>query len=227
MPFDLHRQLQQIYAGDDGQCEVRLNGLFVADVFRHGVIFEIQTTQLSKIRKKIATLLETTPVVIVYPISISTTIVHLEGDDLHERDRRLSPKRGNILDVFGETVYFAQLLAHPNMALEIVLVDTEDIRIKGDPHAASRRRRRRRRKSEWTTINRRLTATHERIRLDTPADGLRLLPEQLSPEFTTTQLGHVADISRSRAQEITYTLFHMGALVRTKRNKEGWWYERR
>lgn len=226
MVFDLHRQLQEIYAGDDGQCEYRINGTFVADVFRHGVVYEIQTRQLSKIRTKISTLLQSTPVTIVYPISTRTTIIHCQGDDLHEHDRRISPKRGNVLDVFAETVYFAKLLSHPNMAIEVILVETEDFRIKGDPYSSSRRRKRRRRNSEWTTVNRRLAAISDRIRLDTVSDGLRLLPERLPLIFSTTQLADIAEISRSRAQEIVYTLFHMDALKRTKRTKDGWWYQR-
>ena len=225
MSFDLHRQLQELYAGEDGQREVRINGSFVADVVRHGVIYEIQTRRLSNIKNKIASLLETTPIVIVYPISVNTTIVHCDGVDLRECDRRPSPKQGHALDAFSETVYLAHLLAHPNMALEIVLVDTEDIRVKGDPHAATRRRRRRRRHSEWTTVNRRLTATRGRVRLDTPADGLQLLPSTVEFPFCTRDLADAAGTSLSRAQQILYTLFHMGALRRVRRTRSGWKYE--
>jgi len=225
MPFDLHRQLQELYAGEDGQREVRINGSFVADVVRHGVIYEIQTRKLSNIKSKITSLLETTPIVIVYPVSVHTTIVHCDGADLRECDRRPSPKQGQALDAFSETVYLAHLLAHPNMALEILLVDTEDIRIKGDPHAATRRRRRRRRHSEWTTVNRRLTATHGRVRLDTPEDGLQLLPPAVKFPFCTRDLANATGASLSRAQQILYTLFHMGALRRVGRTRSGWSYE--
>ena len=225
MPFDLHRQLQELYAGEDGQREVRINGSFVADVVRHGVIYEIQTRKLSNIKSKIASLLETIPIVVVYPVSVHTTIIHCDGADLHECNRRPSPKQGHALDAFSETVYLAHLLAHPNMALEIVLVDTEDIRIKGDPHATTRRRRRRRRHSEWTTVNRRLTAIHKQIRLDTPADGLQLLPSIVEFPFCTRDLADAAATSLARAQQILYTLFHMGALRRVRRTRSGWKYE--
>ncbi len=225
MPFDLHRQLQELYAGEDGQREVRINGSFVADVVRHGVIYEIQTRRLSNIKSKIASLLETTPIVIVYPVSVHTTIIHCDAADLHECSRRPSPKQGDVLDAFNETVYLAHLLAHPNMALEIVLVDTEDIRIKGDPHATTRRRRRRRRHSEWTTVNRRLTAIHKQIRLDTPADGLQLLPSIVEFPFCTRDLADATATSLARAQQILYTLFHMGALRRVRRTRSGWKYE--
>lgn len=217
------------YAGDDGACEVEIDGGFVADVLRHGVIYEIQTRALRRIRTKIAALLDTWPVVVVFPIARNTLIIRCDGNPPVERSRRLSPKHGCPLNAFAEAVSLARLLAHGNLSIEIALVDVEEVRVKRteaeqERLRARRRRWRNRRGLEWATVDRRLVVLHETIRLDTPADGLRLLPESLPNPFTTKMLGERAGLSRWRAAQVAYTLRHLGALAVTKRTKEGLWY---
>ena len=229
MPFDLHRQLQEWYAANGGVLEVPFNGGFVADVLRHGVIYEIQTRALRHIRSKIASLLEEWPVVVVLPIARNTTIIQHTGNPLVECGRRSSPKHGTPLDAFAEAVSLAKLLAHQNLALEIALVDVEEFRVKrtGEEQERLRKRRRRwrnRRGLEWATTNRRLVAVHETIRLDTPTDGLRLLPDALPNPFTVRMLSDVSGLSRWRAGQIAYTLRHLGALTVSTRTKDGLWY---
>jgi len=230
MAFDLHHQLQERYArtqytGEGGCCEVPLDGGFLADVVRDGVVYEIQMRALYKVRTKIAAVIENWPVVIIYPIARKTVIVYCEGEPPVERARRLSPKHGAPLDAFAEAVWLAKLLAHPNLSLEIVLVDVEDFRVRrAEENPSKRRRRRRRRPRGWTTINRRMTAMHGAIRLDTPGDGVRLLPEDLPRPFTSRLLSEATGLPRHRAWQITYTLRHIGALTPVRRTKEGVWY---
>ncbi|HRE25777.1 MAG TPA: hypothetical protein PK954_04005, partial [Anaerolineales bacterium] len=66
--------------------------------------------------------------------------------------RRKSPRRGAWRDVFGELVSLAELAAHPNFALEVVLVKDEQVRRPAPPP----KRRRRWRARQWHPVERRL-----------------------------------------------------------------------
>lgn len=230
MSFDLHRQLQMRYAGDRGACEVEIEGGFVADVLRDGVIHEVQTRAIGRIRGKIRSILDAWPVVVVLPVARNTVIVYCAGEPPVEYARRVSPKHGKPLDGFVEAVSLAKLLAHPNLSLEIVLADVNEYRVRRSEAELAlmqrRRKRRRMRPPHWATINRRLAAVVETIRLDTPADGLRLLPKSLPFPFTTKMLADAAGLSRWHAAQAAYTLRHMQAIVPVRRTREGVWYTR-
>ena len=64
--------------------------------------------------------------------------------------RRLSPKRGTLLDLFHELVYFTRAFPHPNLTIEAVLVEIEEWRYPG--HG----RRRRWRKNDFVVADQRL-----------------------------------------------------------------------
>lgn len=230
MSFDLHNQLQQHYADEPANCEVTIGNARV-DVLAHGVIYEIQTHGLYQIRRKVSRLLDEWPVIIVHPVPRKTVFVYCEGDPPVETRRRTGPRTGSVLDAFAETVSVAKLLAHPNFSLELAIVDVEDIRRRyTDAEKAQIRKRRKRRRfsiPDWTTFNRRLTKLHEIIHLDTPADGVKLLPETLPDEFTSKMLGEEVGITAWRARQVTYTLRHMESIEQTRRTKEGIWYRRR
>ena len=229
MPFELHTQLQNLYAGQNGKCEVRLDldgTPFVADVVRDGVIYEVQTHKIRSIRHKILAFLNDWPVVVVYPVARNTLIIYHEGDPPLEDRRRMSPRHATALDAFVEASALAKLLPHPNMSLEIPLVSVEEVRVRSREDDASRRRRRRWRKREWTTIDRRMVELHDTVRLDTQSDGLELLPESLPDSFTSMMLSEAAGLPVRRARAVTYTLHGAGSLIRTHRTKEGYWYSR-
>lgn len=229
MPFDLHLQMQERYAGDTGQCEAQI-GTFRADVLRDGVIYEIQTRNLRSIRGKICGLLDDWPVVIVFPVAVSTVFVYCDGDPLEEVRRRTSPKRGTPLDAFEEMVSLASVLAHCNLSVEIPLVTVEEMRRRRTEQeiARMRKRRKRRRNSvpEWETVNRRITGFEDVLRLDIPSDGLRFIPEDVPERFTSKMLGEAVGLVAWKARRITYTLRHLGTIVQHERTKDGYWYTR-
>jgi hypothetical protein len=233
MRFELHTQLQSLYAGQNGECEVRveLDGKpFVVDVLRDGVVYEVQTHKIRSIRPKLLAFLDDWPVVVVYPVARNTLIIYHEGDPPVEDRRRMSPKHSTALDAFVEATALAKLLQHPNLSLEIPLVSVEEMRVRTPDDAESERRRRLRRRRwrrrEWTTVGRRMVELHETVRLDTESDGLELLPESLPESFTSRMLSEAAKLPVHRAQAVAYTLHGAGSLVRTHRTKEGYWYSR-
>ena len=55
-------------------------------------------------------------------------LVRVAADGETVLERRRSPKHGAFVDIFDELVHFPQLVAHPNLTLEILLVRQEEIR---------------------------------------------------------------------------------------------------
>src|SRR5687768_11979556 len=130
METSLHRQLKALYAGDDGLQEVVCEGYRI-DAIRGGELIEIQHGSLAAIRDKIRRLLKGHRVRIVKPIVANKLLVKLDKRGGIELNRRRSPKRGTLLNVFDELVYFTRVFPHEQLTLEVVLVDVEERRYPG------------------------------------------------------------------------------------------------
>ncbi|MCC6491403.1 MAG: hypothetical protein IT424_00090 [Pirellulales bacterium] len=205
METSLHRQLKAIYAGADGRQEVVCGGYRI-DAVCGGELIEIQHGSLAAIRDKVRSLLEGHRVRIVKPIVARKVLIKLDGRDGHELQRRRSPKRGKLLDVFDELVYFTRVFPHPRLTLEAILVDVEECRYPG------RGKRRRRSRCDFQIQDQRLLGVVGRRSLATAADLRRLLPARLPSPFDTAQLAAKLGLPRWEAQRIAYCLREMGAV---------------
>ena len=206
METSLHRQLKAHYAGDDGLTEVVCDG-FRIDAVRAGELVEIQHGSLAAIRDKIRRLLGKHRVRVVKPIVASKLLVKLDERGGGELSRRRSPKRGVLLDVFEELVYFTRVFPHKRLVLEVVLVDVEERRFPG-----CGKRRRRRPQSDFQIEDQLLVKVVASHSFATTADLLRLLPRRLPAEFHT---GHLAERLKARrwtAQRMAYCLREMKAV---------------
>jgi hypothetical protein len=207
METSLHRQLKAIYAGADGQQEVVCDGYRI-DAVRGAELIEIQHGSLTAIRDKIRRLLEQHRVRIVKPIVANKLLVKLDRRGGAELDRRRSPKRGKLLDVFDELVYFTRVFPHPQLTLEVVLVDVEEWRYPG----RGKRRRRRREGQEFQVEDQQLIRIVESHSFSTAADLRRLLPGRMPRQFHTAHLAERLKAPRWTAQRIAYCLREMGAV---------------
>jgi hypothetical protein len=208
----LHRELKRLYAGDDARTEVRLDGYRI-DAIAGDELIEIQHGSLAAIRDKVRRLLERHRVRIVKPIVAKKTLIKRAAADGREVSRRLSPKRGSLLDIFDELVYFTRVFPHKRLTLEVVLVEIEETRHPG--HG----RRRRWRKDDFVVADQKLVSVGEGLRLARAGDLLRMLPPALPAKFHS---GHVAEqlgIQRHVAQRIVYCLREMKAVKHV--SKEG------
>src|SRR6476620_4585187 len=97
METTLHRQLKALYAGPEARVEQRIAG-FRIDAVCSDRLVEIQHGSLAAIRTKIAHLLESHEVVVVKPLVVRKQLVRLAKRGGKEVSRRLSPKRGSLLD---------------------------------------------------------------------------------------------------------------------------------
>jgi hypothetical protein len=199
----LHAALKAWYARPGDQLEVRLEE-FIIDIIRDDLLIEIQTSSFASIKRKLVALTAQYPVRLVYPVAREKWIVKLAEDHSTRLSRRKSPKRGTVEEVFRELVSFPRLLAHPNFALEVLLIQEEELR-RHDPRHGWRRR-------GWVTHERRLLEVVERQVFCTPADMDRLLPASLAEPFSTSDLATAVGRPRRLAQRMAYCLREMDVI---------------
>ena len=206
METSLHRQLKDIYADDGARIEVPIDG-FRIDVVSGDELVEIQHGSLAAIRHKIRDLIPKHRVLIVKPIIARKTIVKQDAAGGRVVSRRLSPKRGTVLDVFHELVYFTRIFPHPNLAIEVPMVEIEEWRYPG--HG----RRRRHRRDDYEIEDQKLIRIQCIVRFRTSRDLARLAPPDLPVPFHTGHLAELLGVERWVAQRIAYCFRHMGVAV--------------
>ena len=212
----LHAALKQWYARPDDLIEVSVDG-FTVDIVRDDLLIEIQTRNLSAIKRKLTTLVEQHPVRLVYPVAQDKWIVRQSENGERVLGRRKSPKRGTVELVFEELVSIPQLLAHSNFALDVLLIQEEVRRYDG-----TRNWRRR----GWVTHERRLLQVVGQRLFETPKAMLALIPTTLPEPFTTTDLAEATGQPLWLAQKMTYCLREMGAITVVGKRGRGILYVR-
>jgi hypothetical protein len=205
METSLHRQLKAHYPGADGLQEVVCDGYRI-DAVRAGELVEIQHASLAAIRDKVRRLLRSHRVRVVKPIVANKLLVKLDARGGREVSRRRSPKRGVLLDVFDELVYFTRVFPHKRLTFEVLLVNVEERRYPG------RGKRRRRRDNDFQIEDQCLAENVASHAFATTADLLRLLPRRLPAEFHTAHLAERLKTPRWTAQRIAYCLREMKAV---------------
>lgn len=197
METSLHRQLKEIYADGQSRLEAPVRG-FRIDVISGDELVEIQHGSLAAIRDKTTTLVKDYRVLVVKPIVARKLLVKQDAKGGRIVSRRRSPKRGSVLDIFHELVYFTRVFPHKNLSLEVPLVDIEEWRFPG--HG----RRRRRRPNDFQVEDQKLTKMHNVHRFRTGRDLTALIPPGLPSPFHTGHLAKTLGIDRWFAQRIAY-----------------------
>lgn len=220
METTLHRQLKSLYAGCQARVEERVEDFRIDAIRSEGELVEIQHGSLAAIRTKIGSLLEHHHVLVVKPLVVKKQLVMLSRRGGREVSRRASPKRGTLLNLFDELVYFTRVFPHPRLTLQTPLVEIEERRFPG--HG----RRRRWRTSDHVVEDQRLLAVVGVHTFRTATDLLRLLPEGLPHPFHTSHLASALSIRRWTAQRIAYCLRQTGAARVAGKCRNALLYER-
>ena len=206
----LHAALKAWYAQPGDELEASVEG-FQIDLRRGPQLIEIQTRNFAALKRKLTCLVERHPVRLVHPIAQEKWIVRL-GRDGAPLTRRKSPRRGRVDHLFVELVSFPDLVAHPNVTLEVLLTQEEEILRPAD---RSNGRRASWRRKGWEICDRRLLGVVEQVVLTSPVDFHRFLPDTLPQPFTSRDLSGVTEQPLYLAQKITYCLRKMGAIKST------------
>jgi hypothetical protein len=207
----LHSAIKEWYSLPEDEFEVK-TGQYVADIVRGDLIVEIQIMNFSEIKKKLKNLVHKHRVRLVYPIVERKCIVHINKSG-EVVNRRRSPRKGKLTDLFRELVRIPELIKEVNFSLEVLLIDEEEIRI--DDGRGNWRRR------GASIKDRKLISVNTIILFENSIDFLKLLPEELHETFTNKELAKSKKVSVRTAQQITYC-FRKSGMIRVieKRGRE-------
>lgn len=199
MESTLHRQLKERYGPESGgRAEVRVGGYRADAVDAEGRLVEVQAGPLGALKGKLARLLDAHRIRVVKPIAVERRIVRRDRADGPDRSARRSPRRGELLDVFDELVGLARVFPHPHLAIEVVGVTIDEVRV-------ARRR-------GYRVVDRRLVGVKSSATLRTADDLWSLLPAGLDGPFTTLDCARKLGRSVDFAQRVAYCLRHAGAV---------------
>lgn len=193
-------------------------GRYRIDVVQPGRLVEIQLASLSAIRDKIVALLAEHRVLVVKPIIATKHLVKRRRAGGRIVDRRRSPKRGTVVDLFEELVHFTRVFPHRRLTLEVPLLEIEEWRYPG--HG----RRRWIRENDHVVEDQRLIKVLDVYRFRSAADLCRLLPPKLPKPFHT---GHVAEglgVPRWVAQRMAYCMRNCGSIQTVGKHRGAWLY---
>jgi hypothetical protein len=206
----LHASLKEWYRQPGDSLEVLVDG-FVIDIVRGETLIEIQTRNFSAIKRKLQCLLEKHPLRLVYPISREKWIISQSIDGNENLQRRKSPRRAEMVDLFIELVRIPDLVAHENFSLEALLIREEVLRRK-DGRGSWRRK-------GWSIYDRRLLEVIDRQVFSSPAEYGAFLPAELPQAFTSADLARALGKPRYLAQKMAYCMRKMEVI--TMSGKEG------
>ena len=200
MATTLHQQLKEHYVSDPSCHEIDLDGYRIDAVAADGRLIEIQCGSLFAIRNKIQQLTQQHRVTVVKPLATRKKLLKKKRRNGKVISSRYSPVHQTLPFIFLELVHFTNAFPHPNLRLDILLTEQEEIRV--PPKRNSWRRR-------FSVQNRRLVAIEETIPVRTAADLWTYLNPKLPPEFTTADLAETGDMPRWLAQKAAWCFRRM------------------
>jgi len=189
------------------------------DLVRGELLIEIQTGSFSALRRKLDALVPPHRVHIVHPVAVRKWIVRIDATTGEVLGRRKSPKGGRIEQAFAELVGLGRWLGHPDVSVELVPVDIDELR-RHEPGRAWRRK-------GWVVVQRELLEVAESLTIRGPADLAAMLPEDLPTPFSTADLAARARIPRALAQKMAWCLRTAGAIAATGKKGNAKLYVRR
>lgn len=198
----LHASLKRWYEKDGDLIEELVEGYHI-DIKRGPLLIEIQSKNFSAIKKKLAALLPSHPILLVHPIASIKWILKFDktGKLL---GKRKSPKRGRVEDIFLELIRIPSLAIHQNLSFDILLVDVEEHWI--DDGQGSWRRK------KWSIKDRRLIKVNQKVHINHYSKFLDFLPFDETQQFKVKDLASQLKLPENLARKICYSLRKMNLL---------------
>lgn len=188
----MHAYLKNYIEKDTSKHELKVNNYFV-DIYNDEGIFEIQTKQLFRLKRKLAFLLKSHKVTVVLPIIQTKSLYWLDPESLEKKSKgRKSPRRGNYYDIFKELYGIKDLLKDEGLAIRIILLEVDEYRLLNG----------------WSHDKKKGSVCHDRIITNVIEDRIfdkeknytSILPDNLPEEFSTKDLSKIAKINLKTAQ---------------------------
>jgi len=201
--FSLHSEIKKAYSLPGDQFEVKLEN-YIVDILRGNLAVEVQTKNFSALKEKLETLTKKYQVRVVFPLPENKWITYVTKDQV-VLDKRKSPRKGRLTDMFRELVMIPNMIVVENFSLEVLFIDEEEVRC--DDGKGSWRRR------GVSIKERKLLKINHRILFQNKADYLKILPDNLNGVFTNKELSKLTNISVRTARQITYCLRKGGVIL--------------
>lgn len=179
----MHVALKRYATTDESRYEVGV-GQYIADVCEHDRITEIQTGGFYPLREKIAFYLTETNyhVTILHPVIVKRTRVWVDPETGEVLSHYRSPRAERVQDALRELFWLSPHLTHPRLAVCLMLVEAEEIRLQDGKRSADGRRGSHRQEMIPQALI-------DEVVLDEREDYRRFLPEKLSQSFTAAEYG--------------------------------------
>lgn len=198
----LHAELKEWYREPGDQLEVPIDG-YIIDIVRKDLLIEIQTQNFSALRKKLEKLTKNHKVLLVYPVISDKWIIY--KDNTHSKIiKRLSPKHCSYNNLFDEVVYIPKIISNPNLSMEVILTQIEEIRQKNEKGLWRRK--------EWSIRDKKLLTVIGWRTFHRPDDFLTQIPSDIKIPFTNHELAKKLKQTVSLTRKMTYSLRKMGVL---------------
>lgn len=179
----IHATLKNYYAPFSDEQEIKI-GNFYADAVNENGIFEIQTRALKRLSEKLKQFTAGSHVTIVYPIEANVRTIYINtdtGEIVKEIPcRNYNPR----LKIFSELYSIRDYILSENITVILVRLKLDKrVYFKGEmPDMRSRYARKK------VYIEKTPLELMEEIRLDSPRDYTRWLPDGLPEQFTKKEL---------------------------------------
>ncbi len=202
METTLHRQLKDRFGpGSGGRSEVVVGSFRIDAVDVDGTLIEVQSAPLAALRSKLGRLLHDHRIRVVKPVVTARRVVRRARRDGPDLAARLSPKRGAMLDVFDDLIGLARVFPHPNLRIEVLGVEIDEVRVP------------RRRRPGFTVCDRGLRQVVASVSLVRPDDLWNLIPGgRFAQPFTTRELAERLGRPLAFAQRVAYCCRMSGAV---------------
>ncbi len=203
----MHVALKRYATGDGSRYEVKV-GPYIADVCEQDRITEIQTGGFYPLRDKIGYYLNETHyfVTILHPIIKKRTRIWVHPETGEVLSRYRSPRAERVQDVLRELFWLREYLTHPRLAVCLVLVDAEEVRLQDGKRSRDGRR----------GSHRRDMIPHallDEVVLDEPGDYRIFLPADKLPDpFTAPQFAKALGLRGRAVTAALGTLIAVGLI---------------
>ncbi len=187
----LHAVLKSFFEPDPAFHEQKA-GRFTADILRDGIVTEIQTRSLDKLRPKLDYYLcEGYRVRVVLPLPHIKWLIWVDPETGELGSKRRSGRRGSFYDAFWELYKIKDYLGREGVSVCLVLVDLDEYRwLNGFGRTRKRRS---------TRMERRPVGLGETAELICPEDYGLFIPKSIFSEFTADEFALAAGIAAKYA----------------------------
>lgn len=213
----VHAVLKNYFAPDETMQEIPMEG-YVADIYTGKEIIEIQTRQFDRMRDKLQAFLPICPVTIVYPVTAKKILVWIDPETGEEIERRKSPRKASIYDIFDELYKIKQFLPDENLRIKMMFLELEELKLL-DGYGKDKKKR---------------ASKHDRVPLklvgemgmECKEDYLQFVPfELLETEFTSKEFSKEAKIHPRMAGTVLHVLHYMGIVERVGKQGNAFVYK--